>query len=295
MKVKGLILVLLTALCWGPNFLYIKIAVAEIPPITLVFLRVALGTFALVLVSLYQKIYFWKWLHLWKSFAWMGITMNIVPFIFISKSELYISSALAGVLNSLAIVFIAIFSHFFGPHDPLSKKRIMGIFSSLLGLVIINLPMLMHQKLGHILGVFLMLLASVSYGVGTVYVKMHVHKIPSLAVITCQQTMSTAILFFMSLFIDQPYRLPMPSAEAIYSILALGAIGTGIAFIFYYRAIQLAGATYATLAVFFVAVIAMILGAVFLHEKITWTLYLGTFFILLGLLGVNPVFGKNAK
>ena len=75
-------------------------------------------------------------------------------------------------------------------------------------------------------------------------------------------------------------------------ILALGAIGTGMAFIFYYRAIQMTGATYATLVVFFVASIAILLGAALLHEPITWNLFIKSFFILLGLLAFNPLFEK---
>jgi len=295
LKGKGLILILLTALCWGPNFLFIKVAVPEIPPVTLVFFRVGIGAFTLFLIALLQKINLWEWRHLWKSFAWMGIIMNVLPFTLISQGELYISSALAGILNSLSIIFVAVFAHFFGPHDPLTKNRIAGIFSGIIGLLIIYLPLLLHEKPGNAIGALMIILSGVCYGIGTVYVRMHLQKIPSMVVVTSQMIVSTIILLPLSLLIDRPFSLPLPSGDVISSMIALGAIGTGVGFIFYYKAIQMTGATFASLCVFLVAIFAMLLGAVFLHEQITWNLYLGTFFILAGLVAVNPALDKSVK
>src|SRR5579872_1297799 len=99
LKTKGFFLIFLTALCWGPNFLFIKVAVAEIPPVTLVFCRVAIGTLVLFLIALLQRVELWKWNHFWKEFVIMAMTMNVIPWILISWGERYISSALAGILN----------------------------------------------------------------------------------------------------------------------------------------------------------------------------------------------------
>src|ERR1700722_15807512 len=150
LKVKGLILVFLTAMCWGPNFLYIKVAVAEIPPVTLVFLRVAIGMVTILLVALLQRVNLWEWKHYWKEFCIMAIFMNVLPFTLIGWGERYISSALAGVLNSLAVIAVAVMAHYFGPRDPLTKNRIAGIFSGVLGLVVIYLPILLHESYGRI-------------------------------------------------------------------------------------------------------------------------------------------------
>lgn len=295
LKTVGFILIFLTAVCWGPNFLFIKIAVAEIPPVTLVFIRVAIGAAVLFLISLMQRINLWNYRHLWKNFIIMGIFMNVIPFTCISLGEVYISSALAGILNSLAIIFTAILAHYFGPHDPLTKSRIAGILSGILGLIVIYAPMLLHEPVGNILGGLLMVIASLSYGVGIVYVRIHLLKIPSMAGLTAQMITSAILLLPLSLLIDRPFDLPFPSTEVIYAMIPLGAIGTGISFIFYYKAIQLVGGTYATLSVFLLAIFAMLCGAIFLHERITWNLYLGAFFILAGLLAVNPAFDKTQK
>ncbi len=293
LKTVGFILIFLTAVLWGPNFLFIKVAVVEIPPVSLVFLRVAIGAIVLFLVSLFQKINLWHYRHFWKNFFVMGLFMNVIPFILISWGEIYISSALAGILNSLSVVFTAVLAHYFGPDDPLTRGRIGGISSAMVGLVIIYFPMLLSEPMGNILGALMIVIASLSYGIGAVYVRSHLRKIPSMAALPGQMIASTAILLPLSLLVDRPFSLPFPSANVIYAVVLLGAIGTGISFIFYYKAIQLAGATYATLSVFLLALIAMLCGAVFLDEKISWNLYLGALFILAGLLAVNPAFDKS--
>jgi len=287
-KAKGFFLIFMTGLLWGPNFLFIKVAVSEVPPVTLVFLRLAIGAGALFLISLFQKIGLWQWRQHWKVFALMGISMNVIPFLLITHAELYISSALTGILNSLAIIFTAVIAHYFGPHDPLTKNRIAGIFSGVLGLTVIYAPLLWHKNAGSILGVLMMILASLSYGVGIAYVRTHLQKIPSMTALTAQMIASAVILLPFSLIIDHPFSLPFPSMEAVYSLLALGAIGSGVSFIFYYKAIEVAGGTYATLSVFLLAIFAILFGALFLHEQISWNEYIGTFFILLGLVAVNP-------
>ena len=295
LKVKGFLLIFLTALCWGPNFLFIKVAVAEIPPTTLVFLRVGIGTAVLFSIALLNRIDLWKWNPLWKEFIVMAMTMNVIPYILISWGEQYISSALTGILNSLSVISVAVMAHYFGQYDRLTKNRIGGICSGVLGLVIIYLPILLHDRLGNILGALMMVGACLSYGVGTVYVRVHLKKMPVMAAITIQMVTATLILSVLALLIDRPFGLPIPSADAIYSVIALGAIGTGIGFIFYYKAIEMAGATYATLSVFLLAIFAMFYGAFFLQEQITWNQYLGAFFILLGLLAVNPAFDPSMK
>lgn len=287
-KSKGLLLILLTALLWGPNFLFIKVAVSVIPPVTVVLLRVGFGAAILFLVSLMQKIDLWRWRIYWKNFAVMALFMNVIPFTLIGLGEVYISSALTGILNSLAVISTAVLAHYFGPHDPLTRNRILGIFSGIVGLVVIYLPMLLQQEVGNIWGSLLIIGACISYGVGGVYVRTHLQKIPPMAAVTGQMVIATAMMLLLSLSIDRPWNLTWPDAHVAGSVVLLGCIGTGVSFIFYYKAIHLAGATFANCAVFLLAIFSMTLGALVLHEPITWNLYLGAFFILAGLLGVSP-------
>ena len=291
LKAESLWLIFLCALCWGPSYLFIKLAVFEIPPFTLVLCRVAIG--ALLLYGLCKlqghkipmKTY-------WKQFALLGILLNALPFLLVTFGELYITSALTGVLNSLSLISTAILSHFFGTHDPLTKNKIGGITAGIIGLLIIYIPILLQQQVGNTIGAILIILATLSYGSGIVYAKTHLLKVSGTVALTGQLFIASLLVVPFSLCIEHPWLLPLPSITALGGALGLGVIGTAAGFYVFYKAIQLAGATYATLSVLLIPIIAMILGAVFLHEPLTWNLYLGTFFILAGVLAINPVFNK---
>ena len=293
LKIKSFSLIFLCALCWGPSYLFIKISVTEIPPITLVLARVGIAAILLYLLCLIQHQKLLPWKHFWKEFIVLGITLNALPFFLVSYGELYITSSLTGILNSFTLIFTALLAHFFGNHEPLTKNKILGIIIGVIGLCIIYLPIVLHEKIESGIGVLLIVLACLSYGVGTVYARAHLHKVPGIVALTFQLIIATVLLLPFSLIIDQPFHLPLPSHRAFISALGLGIIGTAIGFFIYYKAIQLAGATYASLTLLFVPILAMFFGAVFLHEQLTQNLYLGAFFILTGILAINPVFTKK--
>jgi drug/metabolite transporter (DMT)-like permease len=281
--VQGIVPLLLCALCWGPSYLFIKIAVSEIPPVTLVFIRVVIGALILYFFCAVQKIKMRSLKHLWKHLFVMGITLNVIPFLLISYGELYIPSSLAGILNGLTLIFTALFTHLFGRKEPLCKNKILGILTGLLGLVIIYLPLILQQKIEKEIGALFIVLAALSYGGGTVYARSHLQKIPGLPALTGQLFCAALLLLPLSLIIDCPFNHPVPNSPALLAALSLGIVATAGGFFFYYRAIQLKGAIYASLSVLLVPILAMILGAVFLKETLTWNLYLGAFCILLGI------------
>lgn len=294
MKAKSFFLILLCGLCWGPSYLFIKIAVPEIPPITLVLLRVGIAAALLFLVCRLQNHKVFAWRRSWKHFAVMGITLNAVPFCLISFGEVYISSSLAGILNSLTLICTAVIAHFFGKHDPLTKNKILGIIAGLIGLSFIYLPMISQGRIENSIGILLIICACISYGIGTVYVRTHLHTVPGIVALTFQLLIATLVLLPLSLIIDQPFNLPLPSYQPIIGVLGLAFIGTAAGYLFFYRAIQLTGPTYAALSVLLIPIFAMILGKIFLNEQLTWNLYVGTFCILAGVLAINPLLTKKS-
>jgi drug/metabolite transporter (DMT)-like permease len=114
-----------------------------------------------------------------------------------------------------------------------------------------------------------------------------------MTLLAAQLGVASVILLPLSLLIDQPYSLSFPSFEPIIGAIGLGVLCTAVAYLLYYRAIQLAGPTYASLSLLLLPIFAIILGAVILHEQITWSLYVGTPLILSGVLATNPIFNKK--
>lgn len=293
-KAKSILLIVLCALCWGPAFLFIKVAVEEIPPLTFVLLRVITALAIMYGVCLSTKQTNFDWKNRWRYYLILGTTLNAFPWFLLSFSEVYIPSSLAGILSSLALIFTAILSHYFGTCDPFTKNKLIGIALGIFGMGIIYLPIVFHERIQNSLGALLLIFSCLSVAIGTVYVKSHLQKnIPANTLLAGQLTVATLIMIPFSLFIDRPFTLPFPSMLAILGVLWVGVIGTAVGFFFYYKAIQIAGPTYASLSMLLVPIPAMFFGSYFLHEVLTWNLYLGTFFILIGVLAVNPMFDKK--
>ncbi len=289
----GLILLLLSALCWGPAYLFIKLAVIDVSPINIALLRVGIASVIVYFLCLIQKQKLWQWKKLLPQFAVMGLTLNAIPFSLISWGERYISSSLAGLLVSLALIVTVVLAHFFGQHERLTRKKIMGLCAGIIGLCFIYLPTISQETTESQWGLLLVVLASCSIGAGTVYARIHLRNVPAIVALTFQLIISTLILLPIALFIDFPGGLLLPSMTSILSILALTVISTVLAYYFYYKSIQLSGATYASLALILIPIFAMVFGAIFLEEQFTWTFYLGALFILTGVGAVTPLFNKK--
>jgi drug/metabolite transporter (DMT)-like permease len=293
-KLKSIILIVLCGLCWGPSFFFFKIALAELPALTVVLLRIGIGWVFMYGVCLALKQTDFDWKNQWRHYLVLGITMNVLPWYLICLGETYISTSLAGILNSLVLIITAILSHYFGPCDPFTKNKLLGVSLGVFGLGIIYLPMVFHERIESSLGVLLMILCCLCYAIGNVYAKSHLQKkISGNILLTGQLAVATLIMIPLSLFVDRPFTLPFPSMQVIWSAIWLGIIGTAVGFLIFYEAIKSAGATYASLSVLLIPLPAIFLGGVFLHEVLTWNIYLGTAVILAGVLSVNPIFERK--
>jgi drug/metabolite transporter (DMT)-like permease len=291
-KAKSLLLILLCALCWGPSYLFIKLGLTDIQPITLAFLRIAIGGAILYAICRFQKQPLLPWKKYWKHFLILGVTFNAFPFFLFGLAEVYITSSLAGILNSCTLIFTAILTHYFGAKEPFTKNKVFGIAIGVTGLAIVYIPIVLKEGVGNDFGALLVILACLSYATGTLYAKSYLRQnVPAISILVGQMAMAGLVLIPFSLLIDRPFALP--GLTAMCGALGLGVLGTAGGFYFYYKAIHLAGATYASFSVLLVPILAMILGAYFLDEALTWNLYAGTALILIGVAAINPVFNTK--
>lgn len=295
MTIKTLFLLILLALCWGPSFLFIKVAVSEIPPLTLVTLRVAIAALILFVILKLQGKKLLKWIHLWKQFLLIAFTASSLPFFLISYGEMSISSSVAGIINGSIPIFTALFAHFFIRGELLSLRKGIGISLGFLGILFVFIPELLDSQFTIEFGMVLVLIASLSYATGMVSAKKVNLRAPDLIIPTWQLIFSTLLLLPFSLLIDRPWTLPMPGAAAIGSLFGLAILGTAIAFYLYYIVLREAGVVYLSTSTLLFPIIAIVLGVIFLHERPTWNSYLGAFLILSGLFITNALYKMGRK
>jgi len=287
MKIKNLALLGLLALLWGPSFLFIKVAVAEIPPISLVVGRVGLAFLLLYGLLRLRGGRLPAWGTTWRHLAIVALFHNSLPFVLLSWGEQHIDSALASIVNGGTPIFTILLAHFMTSDDKLTRFKALGVFLGMSGLVLLAAPTLVAGVQATTLGLLAVVLVSASYGLAIVYTRKHLRSLPSLVAPTTQMLLATVYLLPLALLIDRPFSLPAPSLEATASLLALGLLGTTLAFVVYYRLLESATASYASMVTYLIPVVGVILGVLVLDEQLTWNAYAGFALILMGVMVVN--------
>jgi drug/metabolite transporter (DMT)-like permease len=226
----------------------------------------------------------------WKHFAVMGLVSNALPFVLFSWGEQYIDSALAAILNGATPLFTIVLAHFFTTDEDLTPNQGVGVLLGFAGLMVLMAPELAGGMQATSWGLLAMIVASFSYGVAIVYARRNLRGLPPLVAPAAQLSMATLYLVPLSLFIERPYTLAMPSWPAIGSLFTLAAFGTALAFVIYYRIMEQASATSLSMVTYMVPIVGTVLGVVVLNEQLGWNVYAGCALILLGVMIVNGVF-----
>jgi drug/metabolite transporter (DMT)-like permease len=289
MNLNILFWLIVMALLWGPSFLFMKVAVEEIPPVTMIAVRLSLAAIVLYAVLRSQGRTLPKWGPIWKDFTIMGLFSNALPFVLLSWGEQFIDSALAAILIGTTPIFTVILAHLFTADDHLTPAKIVGLTLGFGGLVVLVSPALMAGVEATTWGLLAAVLAAASYGAGIVYGQQRLRGLPPLVGPTAQVMTAALLLLPLSFLIERPYAIPVPSWTTLGSLLGLALLGTALAYIVYYRTMERTSATVLSTVTYIVPVVATILGVVVLKEQLDWNAYLGFGMILLGVMVVNGV------
>jgi drug/metabolite transporter (DMT)-like permease len=287
MGLKNFLWLIFLASLWGPSFLFIKVAVKDIPPFTLVTGRVGLAAILLYLILRLQGRNLPKFGSIWRHFAVVAFFSNALPFVLFSWGEIHIASALAAILNGTTPLFTIMLAHFFIADDRLTPVKTLGTLLGFGGLVLLIAPSLLEGLHATTWGLLAVTVAAASYGVAIVYTRKNLRGLPPLVGPTAQLTVATIYILPLSFFIDRPYNLAAPSWPAFGSLLGLSVVGTALAFIVYYYLLDRTSATYLSMVTYLVPIFGVVLGVVVLDEQPGWNAYLGCVLILLGVMVVN--------
>lgn len=299
-KFRNLFLLLALGFCWGPSFLFIRLALNEIPPFTLVMLRLWPGFALLLIVAIFQGEKPLGYLKEWRHFLAMGLFASALPFSCISMGEQYISSSLAAIVNSTTPIFTAIGAHYL-VGERLTWSKLFGISCGIFGILTVFLPSLLDGAATNTQGIMLVLLASLSYAAGFLYTRKFLSHIPSMICAVGQVLAAAIIITPFSLFFENALELTMPSYKALLGIAALAVLGTATAFTIYYALAKSAGATYASTSTLLFPAIAVLLGIVVLDETLSVNVIIGCLLIFVGLAIANgiikiaPALGQQLK
>ena len=290
MNWKNFFLLIIVAALWGPSFVFIKMAVETIPPLTLVLGRVGLGAIILYVVLRLQNGRLPRSRTIWKHIVIVALVHNTIPFVLFAWGEQYIDSALASILNGTTPLFTIILAHFFTVDDHLSPTKVTGVLLGFFGLILLVIPSFTDGVEATTWGVLAIALAAAMYGIAIVYTRNNLRGLPNLVAPTGQLIVATIMLLPITLIVDQPWTMPTPATQSIVALLALAILGTALAFVMYYKLLEVADASYVSMITYVIPVFGVVLGVFLLDETVTSLMIVGCGFILLGVMVVNGVF-----
>lgn len=285
---RGWALFIALGLIWGIPYLLIKVAVRDLTPASLVFLRTALGA-ALLLPAVARHGNARALLARWRPIALFTIVEMGIPWLLLSDAERRVTSSLAGLFMASVPLIGAVLSRVTGRHERLGARRLAGLLVGLAGVVA-----LLGLDLGRGDAVAIVELAVVAlgYAVGPLIISRRLSDVPVLDVVTASLALC-AIAYAPAGLATLPAR--MPGLEVIGAVVVLGVACTAVAFLLFFRLIAEVGPVRATVITYVNPAVAVAAGVALLGEPFTLGTGLGFVLILAGSwLATGPAGGPAA-
>jgi drug/metabolite transporter (DMT)-like permease len=281
-------LLIALSVVWGGSFLFIGVAVKELPPLTIVALRVVLAAIALQLVMRLIGVRVPSSRDAWRAFFGMGILNNVIPFVLIVWGQSHIASGLASILNATTPLFTVIVAHVLTRDERLTGLRLMGVLVGFAGVAVMIGAAALDSLGVDVAAQLAVLAAALSYAFSGVYGRrFKAMGIAPAATATGQLTASSLMLLPAALLVDRPWTLPMPSTTTVAAMLALALLSSAFAYILFFRLLEAAGATNTGLVTFLIPVSAILFGTLLLGEVLEPKHLGGMALIAVGLLLID--------
>jgi drug/metabolite transporter (DMT)-like permease len=285
-KTKDWLAFLGLSLAWGSSFFWIKIALQEVGPFTLVAFRVLFGILGLLVVVWLKKPAGLTSRKTWFSLLILGITNTALPFIFISWAEQHIDSAVASILNSSVPLFTTVIAHFLLSDDKLSARRILGLLVGFAGVILLFSRDLEGDVHFNLLAQGAMMIAVLCYAGSAVYARNATKGASPIVQAIIPLTAADVLIWTSAYVVESPVNLPTLPLTWV-SLLWLGLVGSCFAYLFYYYLVHSVGPTRATMVTYTFPVVGVALGVIFLKETLDIHLIAGAALVLASLWIVN--------
>lgn len=266
-------LLALLALLWGSSYLFIKVAVAEIPPITLIALRVLGAAIFLMIVMGLRSERLPRDGRTWRMLLVQAFFNSIGAWTVLAWGQQYVESGLASVLNSTTPIFVFLITALVTRHETLGGRKLLGAALGVLGVVLIVGVDALRGLGDQVAGQIACLVGAVLYAGSAIYGKRFGH-ISAVATAAGTMIWASAVLVPLALFLDQPWTLA-PGMAAISATVVLSIACTGVALLIYFRLVRTLGSMGVASQSYLRAGIGVILGLVFLGETFSLPVAIG--------------------
>lgn len=284
MGFKEWAMLIVLSILWGGSFFFVGVAVKELTPFVIVFFRVGLAAVVLLGVVYLSGQRMPSSPKIWLSFLVMGILNNLIPFSLIVWGQTHIESGLASILNATTPIFSVVLAHLLTKEEKLTTLKLIGVLIGWMG-VIVLIGFESLKGLGvNVLAQIAILGAATSYAFAAIYGRRFAGLSP-LVVSAGMLTCSTIMVLPLAL-VESPV-LHTLSLSTIAALAGLAVFSTSLAYLIYFKVLASAGATNILLVTFLIPLSAIMLGFLFLDERLSMSIFWGMGLIFLGLIAID--------
>ena len=279
-------LLILLALIWGSSFFNIKIATYSYEPITLALVRVIFASIPLLIICKLRKIKIEAFEKNWNKYAIIGLCNISIPFVLIAIGTSKINSYLAAILMSTTPLSGSILAHIFTNNEKISFLKSIGILIGFSGIVLLFFDKVIINSENYLYAL-ITILGSTFYSIGGLLTLKLKNK-KNENVTTSTTIWSVIFLLPFSLIIETPWN-SSPTFASTLSLLYLGVIATGLAWLIRFRILTVNGLVFQTQVAYLIPIFGIFFGYFLMDETITWRVLLSLVIILIGIY----IFKKN--
>ena len=270
---------LLLAALWGSSFTLIKVSLEGLSPSQLVLARLVLGAAVLVGIAMARRVGLPKG-GVWGHIAGAALFGNVIPFLLLSYGEQTTSAGIAGVLVGGTPLLTLVVATLALSTERATSRKVVGLVAGFAGVVLVIAPW--QNAGGELAGQLACLGAALSYAVGFVYVRKFLSPrgLAPLSLAASQLIAAVGLQAVATPFLA--WQTPVLTGRVVWSIVLLGVLSTGLAYVLYFRLIGDLGATTASAVNYVVPVAAVTVSVLLLGEPVTWNLVVGGLVVLAG-------------
>jgi drug/metabolite transporter (DMT)-like permease len=285
-RVPWLAWFLLLAAIWGCSFWWIKVGLESFTTLEVAFGRLALGASALLVVAVTTGARLPRERETWRHLAVLALLLNSLPFTLFAFGETRISSVLAGIINAMTPLAALVVILIAFPEERPTLERVIGLAIGFLGVLVV-LGVWQGLQNGELAGVGACLAAVCCYGLAFPYARRHLGTTADgpVSLATGQVVLGTAFLLpvlAVTEVLGQRDARPAVTPAAVAGMLALGVLGSGLAYVLNFRIIAAVGGSTASAVTYLTPVVAATVGVAFLNETLAWYEPVGAAIVLLG-------------
>lgn len=282
----NLVFLFILGAIWGTSFLFIKIVVTEIGPMTLVAGRLGLAAMLMWIVLRLRKTSFPRERRIWGAYAVVGLLNGALPFSLISWGEQFIPSGWAALLQSTTPIFTILLAHALTQDDRITGSKVLGVAVGFGGVGLLMWPEVRSGLSASVWGMLAIVGSSVCYALASIYARRRLEGQDPMVSAAGQFTMGFIYMLPPAFLLEQPLQIN-PTPRAVGSWITLAVMGTVVAYVIYYTLLDRTSATFTTMVTYIVPINGLILGALVLGESMSPMILLSLGLVLGGVLMVR--------